>query len=403
MKKQWKRQLNLGIYAIVWSFVIGVATASYLNFVNWLIELVWHSYLHGGNVLGRWYPFLVCGLGGGLVGWLNRRWGNYPWTIEQVLSKVKLHGRLDYHQWWKSLILGLLVLGLGGSIGPEASTAVLTGSMINWLGDRLRWEKVSSSSHSARHLWSGRMAPAQLEQAPRFSALFHSKAERLATVTALTIVGVVGASIIFKLFPEEGAFGIHHQAIQWAPANLWTWLPAMVVGIAFGCFFVYLENSFAKLINIRLGPTMQGIIFGLTLALASLVSPDVMFSGEFRIVPFSNEALNLSVAFLILLALLKAVLTNLGFVMGWRGGMIFPAIFSSVAVGVACAMLLPGSLRVNAIVVVTASLTRILGKPILVIVLLFFLVAVELSPVIIVIALLVSGLAKLPAVLNKSK
>lgn len=174
----------------------------------------------------------------------------------------------------------------------------------------------------------------------------------------------------------------------------------MVVGIAFGCFFVYLENSFAKLINIRLGPTMQGIIFGLTLALASLVSPDIMFSGEFRIVPFSNEALNLSVAFLILLALLKAVLTNLGFVMGWRGGTIFPAIFSSVAVGVACAMLLPGNLRVNAIVVVTASLTRILGKPILVIVLLFFLVAVELSPVIIVIALLVSGLLKLPAVIN---
>lgn len=63
-------------------------------------------------------------------------------------------------------------------------------------------------------------------------------------------------------------------------------------------------------------------------------------------------------------------------------------------------MLLPGNLRVNAIVVVTASLTRILGKPILVIVLLFFLVAVELSPVIIVIALLVSGLLKLPAVIN---
>ena len=400
MKKQWKRQLNLGIYAIVWSFVIGVATASYLNFINWLIELVWHSYLHGDNAFGRWYPFLVCGLGGGLVGWLNCHWGNYPWTIEQVLSKVRLHGELDYHQWWKSLVLGLLVLGLGGSVGPEASTAVLTGSMINWLGDRLRWEKSSSSVQPARNLWSGRMDPVQLKQAPRFSALFHSKAERLATVTALTIVGVVGASIIFKLFPEEGAFGIHHQAIQWAPANLWTWLPAMVVGIAFGCFFVYLENSFAKLINIRLGPIMQGIIFGLTLALASLVSPDVMFSGEFRIVPFSNEALNLSVAFLILLALLKAVLTNLGFVMGWRGGTIFPAIFSSVAVGVACAMLLPGNLRVNAIVVVTASLTRILGKPILVIVLLFFLVAVELSPVIIVIALLVSGLLKLPAVIN---
>ena len=240
-----------------------------------------------------------------------------------------------------------MVLGFGDSIGPEASTAVLTGSMVNWLGDRLRW------------------------------------------------------GTAFKLFPEKGAFGIHHQVIQWAPANLWTWLPALLVGIAFGCFFVYLENSLARLINIRLGPIAQGIIFGLTLALGSLVSPDIMFSGEFRIVPFSDEALKLSVPFLVLLAVLKALLTNLGFVMGWRGGTIFPAIFSSLALGVACAMLLPGNLRVNAIVVVTASLTTILGKPVLVIVLLFFLVAVELAPVVIVIALLVSGLATVTSKLTK--
>lgn len=64
MKKQWKRQLNLGIYAIVWSFVIGVATASYLNFVNWLIELVWHSYLHIiSGYLYRKYHALVTSSG----------------------------------------------------------------------------------------------------------------------------------------------------------------------------------------------------------------------------------------------------------------------------------------------------------------------------------------------------
>lgn len=295
------------------------------------------------------------------------------------------------------MVLGLLVLSCGGSIGPEASTTVLTSSMVNWFGDRLRW----GTGQPARHLWTGRMNPVQLKRVPRFFALFSSKAERRATVTGLTIIGVVGAGIIFKLFPEKGAFGIHHQVIQWAPANLWTWFPAVLVGIAFGGFFVYLENSFAKLINIRFGPIAQGIIFGLTLALGSLVSPDIMFSGEFRIVPFSNDALKLSVPFLILLAVIKALLTNLGFVMGWRGGTIFPAIFSSLALGVACAMLLPCNLRVNTIIVVTASLTTILGKPVLVIVLLFFLVAVELAPVVIVIALLVSGLATVTSKLMK--
>ena len=221
MTKRWKDRLNLGLYATFWSFVIGLATASYLNLVNWLIELVWHSYLHGDNGLGLW----VCGLGGAVIGWLNRRWGDYPWTIEQVLSKVRIHGWLDYHQWWKSMVLGLLVLSCGGSIGPEATTTVLTSSMVNWFGDRLRW----GTGQPARHLWTGRMNPVQLKRAPRFFALFSSKAERRVTVTGLTIIGVVGAGIIFKLFPEKGAFGIHHQVIQWAPANLWTWFPAVLV------------------------------------------------------------------------------------------------------------------------------------------------------------------------------
>ncbi|AWD61437.1 voltage-gated chloride channel family protein [Limosilactobacillus reuteri] len=63
-----------------------------------------------------------------------------------------------------------MALGAGGSIGPEASTTVLTSSMINWLGDRMRcW---AASMRQQVSLWHGKMQTQDLVRAPRFSQLF---------------------------------------------------------------------------------------------------------------------------------------------------------------------------------------------------------------------------------------
>ena len=106
---------------------------------------------------------------GFLIGFLNERWGKYPLTIEQSADAGKdENGQLNYHNWWKSFILGLLALGAGGSIGPEASTTVLTSSMINWLGDRMRW---ATSMRQKVSLWHGKMQTQDLARDPRFSQL----------------------------------------------------------------------------------------------------------------------------------------------------------------------------------------------------------------------------------------
>lgn len=58
-------------------------------------------------------------------------------------------------------------------------------------------------------------------------------------------------------------------------------------------------------------------------------------------------------------------------------------------------MMLPGDVRINAIVVIAASLTFILEKPLLTIILLLLLVPIELAPVIIIVAFLVGRIIKL--------
>lgn len=385
-------QLNLGVYALIWSLIIGIITAAYLNLVNWCIDLIWHDFLHGNNDLANWYPFIVCIPAGLLIGFLRKQLGDYPLTIEEVLTKVRLQGHLDYHHWWYSFVLGLLVLTSGASVGPEASTTVITSSMINWLGDRLRWANYCSQSGKSINIWCAKLNQTDLGKAPAFKQLFRSRLQQRIVTLILVVVGIVGAAIVFKLFPEEGVFGIHHHAISWQWQNLLTAIPTMAAGLAFGWLFIHLENWAALIINVKWGPIVQAAFFGLILAVSALLSRDILFSGEFRIVPFTHEALTMTVPCLLMVAVVKAVITNLGFVMGWRGGTIFPAIFSSLAIGVACALLLPGDVRVNAIIVLTTSLTVILRKPLLVSVLLILLVPIELTPVIIITALLVNWL-----------
>ncbi|CBL49706.1 hypothetical protein, partial [Lactobacillus crispatus] len=75
-------------------------------------------------------PFFICIPFGFIIGILIKRLGSYPLTIEEVLMSVKQEGKINYHNWWKSLTLGLISLAAGGSIGPEASTTVLGSGMV---------------------------------------------------------------------------------------------------------------------------------------------------------------------------------------------------------------------------------------------------------------------------------
>ena len=75
-------------------------------------------------------------------------------------------------------------------------------------------------------------------------------------------------------------------------------------------------------------------------------------------------------AVLLLTGILKLFIGNICAQMGWRGGNIFPTIFSGVVIGYACALMLPID-PIFCVAVVTAALTAtVMRKPMAVILLL---------------------------------
>lgn len=149
----------------------------YLNLINYVIDFIWGYFNHHNNFsLRPAYPFLICIPFGIIIGFLVKKLGSYPLTIEEVLHDVRKSGKLDYHSWWKSFTLGLLSLGAGGSIGPEASTTVLTSGMINWLGDKIRL--MTTHYKSWVHFWQIGIDKDTLLQSPKFSELFRTKNQK---------------------------------------------------------------------------------------------------------------------------------------------------------------------------------------------------------------------------------
>ena len=304
-----------------------------------------------------------------------------------MLHDVQKNGKLNYHSWWKSFTLGLLSLGAGGSIGPEASTTVLTSGMINWLGDKIRL--MTDHYKSWVHFWQVRVDKDELLDSPKFSELFNSKKYKKWFIAFNILIGLVGTIFIFKLFPEEGAFGIHERPIHWSWTILWYSLIPVIGGMFFAYFFLYLEKIFTKVESWALPALLKATLWGIVLSFLTLVTDYALFSGEFHIVPFSKTALSYSPLFLLLIALIKTISTHAGFAMGWRGGKIFPAIFASVAVGAAIAQFIPIQPAITVSLTVAASITIILEKPLLTAVLLIFLLPISLAPLIFITAYVV--------------
>ena len=100
------RRISNAIYAVVWSAIIGMITAGYLNLINWIIQMIWGQYMAAPSK-NLWYPFIICIPFGFLIGFLNNRLGSYPLTIKEVLFSVKKNGKVNYHDWWKTAVLGL--------------------------------------------------------------------------------------------------------------------------------------------------------------------------------------------------------------------------------------------------------------------------------------------------------
>lgn len=375
------------VYSCVLGLLVGIMSAAFLSLTNFMIDVVWTSIPEGLSL--PFYPILVGLIGGCLVGLIQTKVGRYPTTMHETLSEFKQKKRVTYKkQIGRNFLSALIVLMFGASLGPEAALAGIMGGLITWVGDHLKL--TLQRKEELLELGIGTMLAA-IFRAPLAGVsevfekndqpTFNNRMKKMMLYALSTGFGLLGFLFVKQLFPEESIFSLHF------PKNIsWKWQAILLspvswlIGGLFGLLFLELEKLTDRLATKINNQMISALIAGLCIGIFALWSPYFLFSGEHQLLPFSQEALQLSFINLLLLGIGKAFLTNLCFSFGWRGGKIFPAIFSSVAIGFAIVRLFPYTPGLLVGVAVAASTTVILSQPYVCAALLLFLFPIQFFP-----------------------
>lgn len=281
--------------------------------------------------------------------------------------------------------------------------ASILGGLISWIGDRMKLtmamrtellelsiEAMMSSIFYAPLVGIGESLEKQLVKDQ-----FRNRVRKIILYTITTIAGVSGFTLVKYLFPNESVFTIRIPAVDWDVKVLLTIFPALIVGIGFG----YLFQLFEKYSEIVAKKNQTTNLVGSIGRYNNGNSRDdfavfFLFSGEHELLGFSKDVVNFGLPYILLLAIGKALLTNLCFAFGWRGGKIFPAIFAGTAMGFALAELFPYTPGLIVGIVVAASVTIIINQPYVTAALLLFLFPIQLFPFIIAACLLTNKFSK---------
>lgn len=357
------------------------------------------------------YPFIVCVLGGVLIGLYERTTHVKTDDLNQVMAKVKEDGGYPYDELGKLSIAALLPLLFGGSIGPEAGLTGVIAGLCTWAGDRMyrfgaefRELTLLGCQAALTALFTapvfGFVAPlagsaegdAGAGVAPDGEITITLPRAQKAVVYGVAIVGGLGAYLLLGQVMGGGMGMPRFGAMAMGGRELALLIPLALAGTACGWVFHAAEKGFGAL-SATLGerPVLKAALAGLLLAACGTALPYTMFAGESQADFLMEGYAAMPAGLLIATALIKAVLTPALINLGWRGGHFFPVIFSGVSLGYGMAIL-TGADPIFCVAACTASaMGAVMRQPIMVVGLL--LMCFPLKGIVVMIAAAVIGAA----------
>ncbi|MEG1512222.1 MAG: chloride channel protein [Raoultibacter sp.] len=318
--------------AFVWGFFV---------LMNIGLNFIWKTVPNAIDF--AYYPLVVCTLGGILIGLTEKRVGNLPAELNEVMSDIKRDGRYRYDNIGKSSFAAILPLIFGGSIGPEAGLTGAIAGLCTWVGERMKrfgadFKELTEIGTSA--------ALSAIFTAPLygFAAPLVGNTENDDSITLpkkgkvicyfVAIAGSLGAFFLLKSLVGDSGGLMRFSSLDIGVTELLWALPIALIG-AGGGWLYHGFNALAKKIAGIFGDkiVMRAVFAGIVLGGVGCVLPYTMFAGETQMHVLADNWQNFGVATLFLTGIVKLFMGPLCVQCGWRGGNIFPVIFSGVALG----------------------------------------------------------------------
>jgi H+/Cl- antiporter ClcA len=400
-----KPYIRLMALVALMGLISAVVTFVFMALVNGSIRLIWEQAAITIGVDPRLFTFLVCTLGGLLVGLLVSYFGDHNAIFSELMREFGRTGRFDYRHAPGIVVTAFVSLIAGAALGPEAPLADACGGIGTWVSDKLKLDERETRTMGYGGL-SGMLAAfitnpfggalLSLESAQSgmiggqvyFWGLFPSLlASSVATVAFVALTGV-----FFDTLYTFPAYVPHMADLLWA-------VPFSLIGGATGLVFMLVFKWLRQLMQPLKGHlVLRGLIGGLGMGIIGSLLPLTLFSGEAETSELILHATEIGLLALIVLALCKLLATSLLLATGWKGGYIFPIMFAGVALGMAGKLLFPSvPTAVTVAATVAGALVAALRAPLFAALFTLVLVQAETAPVVAVAVLVSSFLVALIA------
>ena len=313
---------------------VGLISIGFLFAVKTAKELIWTSELERINPV---VVLSICVVGGLLVGVLNQlaeksRSEVHDLTeaiadMEEVETKQAPPARLIFGR----AGLGVVSLGFGGPLGPEAPLIALVAQLSSRLSHILRVTQARvvelSVAGSLGVLFGVPLVLAGIESEEK--AKNRNIGQRIVARGPEILAAISSLFVITKLVPE---IGIH----QFTSANsaevgfgidlIWVALIAVLAAFL-GLAIVQATPKARELVVSKIpgGAIPAGLLSGLILGASAVVTPLVLFSGHHEIQEILDSPIG--VGNLLVVVALKTLVLIACLAGGWYGGQIFPLAF----------------------------------------------------------------------------
>jgi H+/Cl- antiporter ClcA len=396
---QRKPYLRLILLALVLGLLTAVVTFAFVSIVHILSDGVWVEAAEAIGVSTAVFTFVVCSVGGLLVGILVSIFGDHPGIFADVMAEFGRTGRFDYRNAPGILITALPSLVAGGSLGPEAPLADASGGLGTVIGDRLKLDPRETRTLGFSGV-SGMLA-AFITSPINGAVLGLESAKGAVSGIALQawvlFPSLLSSSVAVVVFVGLSGhfFGTLYVFPEYQPdlSHLFAAIPLGLLGGVVGVsFFAVLRGMQRAMQPLKTHLIWRGLLGGIGLGIAGALLPLTLFSGEEQTVELIHTAPEIGVAMLITLALVKALVTCLCLATGWKGGYVFPIMFVGVALGLAVDLIFPGiPVAVAVAATLGGALVAVFQAPLFAVLFTLVMVQRETAPVV-AIAVVAGGL-----------
>lgn len=366
----WRTRIDFIILALVLGALVGAIVWLFLFLMNAGLTVLWQ--MLPAAVGWRYLPIVVCVAGGAVLGFYERTCGAYPESLDAAMAEVKETGGYAYGKGrlLKGAIGALLPLVFGGSIGPEAGLTGTVAGLCTWVGDHLH-----SAGRQAREFTTMGISATltALFNAPLFGLVApfenaeggfeFTRMQKIVSYLASVIGGMATMTGLKYLFgggmalPRFETFAIASSDVVWV-------VPFALAGVAMG-YLYFAADRLSERVSSLFGPhpELRAMTCGLIVGCAGVCLPLAMFAGESQAETIIEGWAAMGATMLAATGIVKTCLTPYCIRNGWRGGNIFPLIFSGICIGYSLAFV-TGATPGLAVCTVVASLCgTVMRKP----------------------------------------